>query len=191
MNVDTSSAFKIIYSGVLLTRNANLSQSQYVGFRWIRKIIVTNWCRIQHSLSRALTLSLYSPSPRTHKILVHLLILTDPYFHASGYLYYKELWCVLQLTLPAPCMQKESTDFAKAHSGFRARKPSYECHTSESLSVHQGNLLKTNWWKEYLVNTQQGNFVMAIFIDMGKSSLTISLYVCFLVQNPFSFFFFF
>lgn len=40
MNVDTPSAFKIIYSGVLMTLNANLSQSQYVGFRWVRKIIM-------------------------------------------------------------------------------------------------------------------------------------------------------
>lgn len=37
MNVDTSSEFKIIYSGALMTLTANLSQSQYVGFGWIRK----------------------------------------------------------------------------------------------------------------------------------------------------------
>lgn len=39
MNVDTSSEFKIIYSGAFMTLTANLSQSQYVGFRWIRKLL--------------------------------------------------------------------------------------------------------------------------------------------------------
>lgn len=78
----------------------------------------------------------------------------DPYFHASGYLYCKELWWVLQLTLPAPRMQNESIDFSKAHSESSARKPSYEYHTSESLLAHQDNLSKSQRWKYYLINAQ-------------------------------------